>query len=199
MVGHTFLYNNGIQELKRIIDSGEIGSPLYIHLRRTNLGPIRQDVDVVYDLASHDIYIANYLLNSQPEHVVATGAEYLQSGLDDVAFITLRYPSTVLAHIHVSWLDPKKVRQMSIVGSKKMSTWDDLDISSPVAIYDKGANTNNEYNVIPRIKLNEPLANQTEHFLDCVINRTKPLSSGESGLAVVQVLQEIQRSIVQNR
>ena len=152
-------------------------------------------------------------MNGHPEKVVATGASYLQSELEDVAFITLRYPSDILAHIHVSWLDPKKERLVTVIGDKKMIVWNDLS-SETIKIYNKSVEMNNkQYDtfgqfqlivkegeaVIPRVKLYEPLANLTNHFLDCVINRTKPLSSGESGLAVVKVLQEIQQSLEQNR
>ena len=136
MVGHTFLYNDGIKALKEYIKQGEIGTPQYIHLRRTNLGPIRNDVNVVYDLASHDIYIANYLLDAEPARVTAHGGTYLQPGLEDVAFITLEYPDNRLANIHVSWLDPKKDRMITIIGDKKMIVWDDLSVET-IKIYDK--------------------------------------------------------------
>jgi predicted dehydrogenase len=209
MVGHTFIYNNGIQALKKYIDNGEIGRPLYIHLRRTNLGPIRQDVNVVYDLASHDIYIANYLLNEVPCNVVATGATYLQKGVEDVAFITLRYPSGILAHIHVSWLDPKKDRHITVIGNEKMIVWDDLSsetiriYNKSVEIRDKSYDTFGQFQlvlkegdvVIPKVNLLEPLVNETNHFLDCLLSRKKPLSSGKEGLEVVKSLAEIQKSL----
>lgn len=209
MVGHTFLYNNGIQAVKKIISDGEIGKPLYIHLRRTNLGPIRSDVNVVYDLASHDIYIANYLLGGMPDCVSATGSVYLQSGVEDVAFITMKYPANQMAHIHVSWLDPKKERQITVVGESKMIVWDDLSPET-IKIYDKSvAVSNSDYDsfgqfqlilkegdvIIPRIKLKEPLSNQTDHFLECVEKRMTPKSSGEDGVNVVLCLQAVQNSL----
>lgn len=213
MVGHTFLYNNGIQALKRYIDDGEIGTPLYIHLRRTNLGPIRQDVNVVYDLASHDVYIANYLLGDSPEQVYASGGIYLQDDLEDVAFATLHYKNKVIAHIHVSWLDPKKERQVTVIGDKKMIVWDDLSPET-IKIYNKSVEQGDRsYDsfgqfqlilkegdvIIPKVKLQEPLANQTNHFLDCVEKRNQPLSSGEKGIEVVSVLEKIQKSIKANK
>lgn len=212
MVGHTFIYNDGIRALHDRILDGEIGAPLYLHLRRTNLGPIRQDVNVVYDLASHDVYIANYLLNGHPEHVVACGGVYLQPNLVDVAFITLKYRPNILVNIHVSWLDPRKERLITVIGDKKMIVWDDLSAET-IKVYDKSVEIGtSDYDsfgqfhlmlkegnvVIPKLKLNEPLANQTDHFIDCVEKRSRPLSSGEEGLAVVRVLEMIQRSINAN-
>jgi predicted dehydrogenase len=212
MVGHTFLYNDGIRALKKYIDCGEIGAPLYIHLRRTNLGPIRRDVNVVYDLASHDIYIANYLLGGKPEKVYATGGTYLQDGLEDVAFITLRYKDKIMAHIHVSWLDPKKERQITVVGDKKMIVWDDLS-SETIRIYNKsveqGGRSYDSFGqfhlilkegdiIIPKVNLQEPLANQANHFLDCIEQRIQPLSSGQNAIDVVDVLEKVQNSIQSN-
>ena len=120
MVGHVFLFNPGILELRTLIQSNEIGDIHYLHAQRTNLGPIRKDANAVYDLASHDLSIFNFLLNSKPKVLSAVGKCYLQKNVEDIAFVSLEYPGNILAHIHVSWLDPKKVRQITVVGTKKI-------------------------------------------------------------------------------
>ena len=137
MVGHVFLFNSGILEVKKLMTSKEIGDVHYLHAQRTNLGPVRRDVNAVYDLASHDLSIFNFLLNAKPKVLSAVGKCYLQRNVEDVVFVSLEYPGNILAHIHVSWLDPKKVRQITVVGRIKMITWDDLSLSGPVEIYSK--------------------------------------------------------------
>jgi len=138
MVGQVFLFHNGILKLKEFMELGEAGKVYYIGSTRTNLGPIRQDVNAVYDLASHDISIFNFLLGSGPLAVSAVGEAFLQEGIEDIAFISLRYPNDILARIHASWLDPRKVREITIVGDKKMITWDDLATLGTVQVFDKG-------------------------------------------------------------
>ncbi len=211
MVGHVFLYNGGIQKLRELIQTGQCGKLYYLHSERTNLGPFRHDVNAVWDLAAHDISIFNHLLNALPREVSARGGIYLQTQkhLEDVAFITLIYPSDVLVNIHVSWLDPRKVRQITVVGDKKMVIWDDLDNIGPVKIYNKQVvpkyyyETFGEFNLlakegailIPKVDLAEPLKAQALHFLTCVEKRKTPLSDGPSALKVVKVLSAIQRSL----
>jgi predicted dehydrogenase len=210
MVGHIFLFNNGIIKLKEICQTGEIGKPQYFAASRTNLGPIRSDVNAAYDLATHDISIFNWLLESEPEWVSATGRSFLQPGIEDVVFISMKYPQGIVANVRASWLDPKKVRQISIVGTRQMVTWDDLDLTSPVAIYDKGAMVEQEYKDyadflrismwdgdvrLPRIKLREPLVTQNLHFLDAIDGRPYR-SDGRFGLGVVRTLEAAARSIV---
>lgn len=205
MVGHVFIFNVGIQKLKEYLQNGDIGKVYYMHAIRTNLGPIRQDVNAVLDLASHDVSIFNYLLDSEPYEVTAKGGCYLQDGIEDVAFITLKYPKRILASIHVSWLDPKKVRWITVVGDKKMITWDDLSME-PIRIYNKGVIKENYYDdygqfhlllrddeiLIPKVELKEPLRMQGSHFIECVRSRSIPLSNGMEGLKVVSALKKIQ-------
>ena len=140
MTGHVFLFNSGIVKLKELYDSKELGEFRYLSAVRTNLGPIRGDINVAFDLATHDISVANWLIGDAPQSVSAVGGTFLQSGIEDVVFATLRYKRNGIAHIHASWLNPKKVRQLTLVGSRKMATWDDLELSAPVAIFDCGAN-----------------------------------------------------------
>lgn len=209
MIGHVFLFNSGIQELKRLIQKKACGKIYYMHSERTNLGPFRRDVNAVWDLAAHDISIFNYLLNSSPIEVSARGGVYLQKNIEDVAFISLIYPNNVLVNVHVSWLDPKKVRQITIVGNKKMLIWDDLDNMGPVKIYNKQVVQKYYYETfgefyllakegtisIPKICLFEPLKAQASHFLKCVRTRQNSSSDGISGLEVVKVLSAIQKSL----
>ena len=209
MVGHVFLFNPGVRKLRELIQKKNCGSVYYLHAERTNLGPFRTDVNSVWDLASHDVYISNYLLGMRPREVSARGGKYLQRKLDDVAFISLVYPNGVLANIHVSWLDPRKVRQITVVGDKRMMIWDDLDHAGPVKVYDRKVvhhyyNTFGEFALlakegditIPKVDLAEPLKIQDAHFLECVHRRHEPLAgSGREALETVRILSAIQKSI----
>jgi predicted dehydrogenase len=210
MVGHTFLYNNAVRKLKEIVRQDEFGRVYYLHATRTNLGPIRQDVNAVWDLAAHDVAIFNYLLDSQPWQVSAVGSKLLGNSHDDVSFITLTYPNGVIANIHVSWADPNKVREVVVVGSNKRVVFDDLNSLEPLRIFEKGvapdkkeADTFGEYRLLvrdgdilsPRIEPNEPLKTLAQHFLACVSEGAKPLTSGEDGRDVVRVLRAIDSSL----
>ncbi|MFO0591009.1 MAG: Gfo/Idh/MocA family oxidoreductase [Polyangiaceae bacterium] len=210
MVGHVFMFNPGILFLKAEIDKGELGRVYYIDTVRTNLGPIRQDVGAIYDLASHDISICNFLLGSQPIEVSATGAHFLQEGkVEDVGFVTLVYPNNVVCNLHASWLDPRKVRNLTVVGDKKMATWDDMNTSEPVRIYDKGVQNERKYRdfgefhlilrdgniMIPKVRMFEPLAAQDAHFINALRERTPVQSDGRTGVAVVRVLEAALESI----
>ncbi len=213
MVGHVFLFNPGILKLKELMSSGEFGDSYYLHAQRTNLGPVRRDVNAVYDLAAHDIAIFNFLLGARPKVLSATGKCYLQKDIEDVAFISLEYPGNVLAHIHVSWLDPKKVRRITVVGKKKMMTWDDLSQAGPVEIFAKHVEPRpfykdfGEFNMLvregevllPNVNNTEPLKLQTDHFADCIVSRKKPVSDGESGVDVVRTLEEIDALLKKQR
>jgi len=212
MTGHIFLFNPGIRKVRDCITAGECGKPCYLHSVRTNLGPFRRDVNVVWDLAPHDISIFSYLLGAQPFRVWAKGESFLQPGIEDVAFITLAYPDKVLGHMHVSWLEPRKVRQITVIGDKKMVGWDDLDPVGPVRVYDKSVGRDRFYDnfgefcllaregdiTIPRVTLGEPLKAEFAHFLDCVTTRKAPVTDGANGLQVVKVLAAIQRSMQQD-
>lgn len=211
MVGHVFVFNAGINWIKDYIDSGELGKVHYAYATRTNLGPFRYDVNAMWDLAPHDISIFNYLFGSSPCNVSARGQKSLGTNLEDLAFATLEYPENIIANVHVSWLDPKKVRQITIVGNKKMLVWDDLDNEGPVKIFDKHVEktatfyaTYNEFQLlwrdgsitIPKIGSNEPLQVQGQYFLECIQNNRHPdLVDAEKAIGVVKTLVSIQKSI----
>lgn len=210
MVGHIFLFNPGIQKVKEFIDLGEIGTVRYLAAVRTNLGPVRTDVNAAYDLASHDIAVFNWLLGAVPIDVQAMGAAFLQPALEDVVVITLRYPKNVLASIQCSWLDPKKVRHLTVVGSKRMITWDDLALSNPVAVYEKTVEMSREVTDygeflrlstldgdvrLPRIKTEEPLRVQATSFaLAALEGRTQPCD-GPFALGVVETLARVSKAL----
>ncbi len=210
MVGHTFQYNAAVVALKKLVDSGELGKILYIDTARWNLGLFNKDLNVLWDLAPHDLSIITYLLDCCPVSVEAYGMDCMFKGIHDVAFMNLVFPNDVLAHIHVSWLDPSKVRRVTVVGSRKMVVYDDIEPLEKIRIYDKGVEapdyTNNfgEFQcsyrygdvVIPNIKFVEPLRQESQHFLDCIANHTRPLTSGEEGLQVVKILEAAQSSLM---
>lgn len=214
MVGHTFLYNPGVRKVKQYIEQTEIGQVYYLYAKRTNLGPIRHDVNALWDLAPHDISIFNYLLDDMPEWVSAVGAKVLRNAREDVGFVTLGYKNGVIGHIHVSWADPNKVRETVVVGSSKRIVFNDLNPLEQVRVFEKGiiphsaepSTSYGEYHfsirdgdiISPRIEISEPLKNQGKHFLDCVTRGQQPLSDGQAGLEVVQVMQAIDRSVAQN-
>ena len=213
MVGHIFLFNAGIVWLKNYIESGELGDIHYAYSTRTNLGPFRYDVNAMWDLAPHDISIFNYLFDACPATVSACGQKCIGEGLEDIAFATLEYPNNMLANIHVSWLDPKKVRQITIVGDKKMVVWDDLDDAGPIKLYDKYVEktkvfyeTYGEFQLLskegsitmPNISASEPLKAQGEYFLKCINeNLTPDISDAQKGMDVVSTLTAIQSSMDQ--
>ncbi len=213
MVGHIFLFNAGIIKLKELIDAGELGKLHYLTASRTNLGPIRSDVNAAYDLATHDISIINWLLGGRPVSVSATGASFVRPGIEDVVFISLKYPGGTLASIHASWLDPKKVRQITVVGDQRMATWDDLQATMPVAIYDKGANTTQDYDDfgeflrlsmwdgdvrLPKISAEEPLKTQAAEFIKYLQEGRVERSDAEFGLDVVKTLEAVRLSMQQS-
>ena len=210
MVGHVFLFNPAIEKLKELVDSGELGALYYLSAFRTNLGPIRSDANAAYDLAAHDISIFNWLLGAEPEQVLATGASFLQPEVEDVVFISLRYPNGVLASIQASWLDPKKVRQITVVGSQRMATWDDLQLTSPIAIFDKGAVAQPESGDfgeflrlsmwdgdirLPKVRSDEPVKRQAKCFLDAIEHGAVQRSDGAFAVGVVRALEAIAASI----
>ena len=213
MVGHVFLFNGAVREAARVIDSGEIGNIFHISMVRTNLGPIRLDVDASWDLAAHDISVANYLLKGQPVSASAVGGDWINKGVADAVFTTLRYPNNVLVNLHVSWLNPRKVRDITIVGERMMLTIDDMNMNEPFRIYDKGIRDDvstpgwadtfgsfrssvREGNItIPRVSLGEPLLAECEHFLECIASGSTPIASGTVGADVVRTLTAITESM----
>ncbi len=212
MVGHIFLYNDGIHYIKEAIDNKTLGNPLYMYFKRTGLGPVREDVDAIWDLAPHDISIANYLLNSMPISVTAFGNSYIKPGRVDVAFLMLEYQNNVFINIHVSWIDPTKQRQITIVGDKKMLVFDDVTITDKIRIYDKGVSYQTQSGdfgefqlairdgeiVIPNIKQNEPLKSEVAHFIECIIKGKKPFTDGENAVSIMTVLEAAKKSIKNN-
>lgn len=208
MVGHVFLYNPGVLHLQGELSRKEFGRIYYMDAVRTNLGPVRADVGALYDLASHDISIFNFLLGSLPVEVAATAGAFLQPGIEDIGFLTLVYPEGVICHVHTSWLNPRKVRQLTVVGDIKMAVWDDMNNLEPIRYYDKGVATDHyssfgEFHMIlrdgaitiPKIKLFEPLLRQDQEFVDCVRSRSHPAANGEFGYGVVRVLAAARESL----
>jgi predicted dehydrogenase len=210
MVGHTFEYNPAVLKIKELMDADEIGPVYYIYSNRVNLGRVQRDVNVLWSIAPHDISILIYLLGALPLEVSARGATYLSEGIEDVVFVTMVFPNNVLAHVHASWLDPSKVRRMTVVGSRKMVVYDDVDPEAKIKIYDKGVYRKGDpvYGefqfrlhsgdiFIPKIDMSEPLQVECAHFLECVRSGQRPRSDGESGLRVVRVLEAAQDSLAQ--
>ena len=203
MVGHTFLFNTAVYRIKELIESGELGDIFYVYVNRVNLGLFREDCNVVWDLAPHDIAILNWLLDAQPERITGKGHSYVQPGIEDVAFINLKYPNEVMANLHVSWLDPNKVRTITVVGSKKMLVYDDVSNTEKLRVYDKGVTKLPHYDtfgefqlsyrygdiVIPKINGGEPLKNEAEHFIAAIRGEEELRSDGASGLDVVHALE----------
>ncbi len=213
MVGHVFIYNAGVQRVKQYLDSGELGRVYYISLVRTNLGPIRMDVNSAWDLASHDISIANYWLASEPLSASGVGGTWINPGIEDAVFATLCYPGNVLVNLHASWLNPRKTRDMTVVGDRRMLTLDDMNLGEPLRIYDKSvtderitpnfidtfasfrASVREGDVTIPKVALGEPLKAECEHFLECVEFGKQPLTGGWEGVVVVRTLEALTRSL----
>jgi predicted dehydrogenase len=212
MVGHVFLYNPGIRRVKQYLDEGHLGRVYYVSMVRTNLGPIRMDVTAAWDLASHDVAIVNYWLGAEPLAVSAIGGTWINAGIEDAVFATFRYRDNVFVNLHCSWLNPRKSRDITVVGEKRMLTFDDMNLAEPLRLYDKQvtddrtapgyvdsfasfrASVREGDITIPKVALGEPLKVECDHFLECVANGVPPLSGGREGLAVVRALEALQRS-----
>jgi predicted dehydrogenase len=208
MVGHVFEYNPAVRYIKHAMQAGELGDIYYLYSRRVNLGRVQSDVNALWSIAPHDISIALYLLEQMPAAVSCHGASCLNGVVEDVIFLTLHFPGNILCHIHVSWLDPSKVREMTVVGSRKMVVYDDVSAEGKVRIYDKGVYRKGDpiygefqYKLhsgdilIPRIDMHEPLQEECVHFVHCVRTGESPLTDGANGLRVVTVLEAGQRSL----
>ncbi len=210
MVGHTFLFNPAVRFLKETIQSGQVGEVRYIYSRRLNLGRIRADVDVLWNLGPHDVSIIQYLLDDpQPLSVQRRGMDFIQEGIEDVVFLNITYPGQVMANIHLSWLDPHRTRELVVVGTKKMVVYDDT-ADYKIAVYDKGIEPvavlgkNMDFDRpppavfshrkgdvhFPQIKMEEPLAVEIAHFLDCIANGTPCLTDAAHARKVVAILSE---------
>jgi predicted dehydrogenase len=215
MVGHVFLYNPAVRKIKEYLESGNLGEIFYVYSQRLNLGIIRQDVNALWNFAPHDLSILFYFFNLFPKRVIACGGTFLQKNVEDVVFLVLEYPNGLLANIHLSWIDPLKVRRMTVVGSQKMLVYDDTDIDAPIKIFNKGVvlperwtktkdwNNFGEFKmklkfgdtVIPYIEPQEPLRLEFQDFLTSIEEGRQPLSSGEEALKVIKVLRAAQKSL----
>jgi len=210
MVGHTFEYNPAVIMLKDIIKSGKLGQVYYLNAARVNLGIFQQDINVVWDLAPHDLSILLYVLEMDPVSVSARGAAYVQPGIHDVAYLTLQFPNQIMAGVQVSWLDPCKIRRITVVGSQKMIVYDDLEPDEKIKIYDKGvdkppySDTFEQFKLSyrygevtsPRVPTDEPLHLECAHFIECIREGKTPRSSGEAGLKIVRILEKAQKSLL---
>ncbi len=206
MVGHLLEYHPGVRKLKELTDSGELGDQIfYIYGNRLNLGKLRADENALWSLGAHDVSVVLHLAGEEPTEVVAHGDSYVRAGVEDVVFCFLRFPSGLTAHLHLSWLDPHKERRFTVVGSRRMATFDDMELERKLTVYDKGfdedSRTYGEYITrsgdvfSPRVPNVEPLRIECEHFIDCVRSGARPRSDGADGLRVVRVLEALQHSL----
>lgn len=221
MVGHVFVYNPTVRQVKQYIDDGSIGEVLYVYSQRLSLGQVRRDVNALWNFAPHDLSILQYWLGSGPTAAMARGFSYINPGIDDVVFLSLDYPDGVGAHVHISWLDPCKVRRMTVVGSQKMIVYDDVNLDARITIYDKGVTkaplpgeatapsslgryeTFSEFQlllragdvVIPKVDFVEPLKLELEHFVECIQTGRVPDTDGRRGIEIVRALEAAQRSL----
>lgn len=210
LVDHTFIYTGAVRKVKEIIQTGTLGNLLYFDSIRVNLGLFQQDLSVIWDLAPHDLSILEYLLESDPEGIVATGTSHFNPNIENIAYITLYYTNGVIAHINVSWLSPVKIRLIMIGGSKKMIVYDDTEPSEKVKVYDKGVQiqpVNNEsvYKYLveyrsgdmwaPKLENKEALKTEAEHFIECILSGSQPITDGLFGLKIVKLLEKIEESL----
>jgi len=211
MAGHVFIYNTAVQRVRTYIEGGHLGQLYYISMTRTNLGPIRHDVNAAWDLASHDISMVNYWLQATPTSASASGKSWINSGIEDAVFAILRYPGEVLVQLHCSWLHPRKSREVVVVGDRRMLVFDDLNLTEPIRIYESMVTDDRtefvdsfaSYRmavregdiVIPRIDAVEPLKAECDHFLECIEHGLPPLTGAAEAVAVVRSLEAIERSL----
>jgi predicted dehydrogenase len=213
MVGHVFEFNAAVRRVKEYLEAGELGELLYVYSHRLNLGRIQNDISALWSLGPHDVSIMNYWLGSEPLWIKAHGFSYINKGIADVVFATLEYPGNIGLHLHVGWLDPHKLRTITLVGSKKMLVYDDVSADTKLMIYDKGVKDLDSYLkapesfaefqlqlragdvLIPSLKFNEPLNAECRHFVDCVKQGSRPLTDGWNGLRVVKVLEAAEKSM----
>ncbi|NJD54791.1 MAG: Gfo/Idh/MocA family oxidoreductase [Nitrospirae bacterium] len=210
LVDHTFIYTGAVRHIKKLVQGAELGSVYYFDSVRINLGLFQHDVNVIWDLAPHDLSIMDYLLEERPVSVVATGASHTPGGLADVAYVTIAFKGNLIAHFHVNWMSPVKIRKIIIGGSKKMAVFDDLDPAEKVKIYDKGISLARpsetaihqslvQYRIgdmhAPAHDNREALSTEIEHFVSCIKNGGTPITDGEAGLRVVRILEAADRSL----
>ena len=209
MVGHTYLFSPAVLKLKEMMDPEYLGDMYYMYSHRMNLGRIQTDINALWSIAPHDISIALFLLDQLPLEVSARGASYLSDSIEDVVFLTMTFPQGSIAHCHVSWVDPSKVRKVTLIGSKRMIVFDDLADEGKIKVYDKGVIKGGNGNIYgefhyrlhsgdiysPQLPMTEPLAKECAHFIECIQKGTRPVSDGLNGLQVVRVLEAAQRSL----
>lgn len=208
MVDHTFLFTPAVRKIRELIEKGEIGDLYYFDSVRINLGLFQHDVNVIWDLAVHDLAIMEYVLGASPKAISATGVAHVKGRPEDVAHLTCFFENSLMAHFHVNWLSPVKVRQMLIGGSKKMIVWDDMNPSEKIKVYDKGitlTNTDDVYKMMvnyrsgdmyaPHLGTKEALLWEAEHFAECIETGSVPLTSAESGLRIVKILEAAEKSL----
>jgi predicted dehydrogenase len=211
MVDHTFLFTGAVRKIKQLVDDGTLGPLYYYDSTRVNLGLFQHDVNVLWDLAPHDLSIMDYLLGLEPDLVVATGSAHVNC-MEDVAHLTVYFSNNILAHINVNWLSPVKVRTTLVGGQKKMLVWNDLDPAEKVRVYDKGADIKTELGVhqalvsyragdmwAPKVEELEALQLETRYFLDCIEDGRKPFNDGQAGLRVVRILEAAEQSLKQHK
>jgi len=209
IVGHTFEYNSAVHKLKEIVQSGELGKIFYIDAARLNLGLFQRNLNVLWDLAPHDISILLFILEDDPVSVSASGMKCAFDSIFDNVYLNLSFPNNILAHVHVSWIDPCKVRRVTVVGSQKMVVYNDVENNEKIKIFDKGVDVPSYTNgfeefscnyrygdvTIPNVRFSEPLRKECQHFLDCIEDGTTPISSGYDGLRVIKVIEAAQRAL----
>jgi predicted dehydrogenase len=216
MTGHVFLFNAAVRKIKEYIQSGELGEIYYLYTQRLNMGRLQSDVNALWNFAPHDFSILCYWLDTMPEQVIARGYSYIQPGIEDVVFVTLNFPGGVGANVHISWLDPRKVRCMTVVGSRKMVVYDDMSADAKIIVYDKGVTRQPQAPVslgryenfgefqlllragdvlIPKINFVEPLQIECQHFVECIQTKARPLTDGYNGLQVVEILEAAERAM----
>ena len=210
MVDHTFLFTPAVRKIKQLIDDGSLGKLYYYDSTRVNLGLFQHDVNVIWDLAPHDLAIMDYLIGAEPSHIVATGQKHL-NGLEDVAYMTLYFPDNVIAHVNVNWLSPVKVRTTLIGGTKKMLVWNDLEADEKLRVYDKGVQVTSQEGLyslllnyrsgdmwVPKLEQAEALRLELNYFVDCVMRLESPFNDGMAGLRVVRMLEAASKSLHQH-
>lgn len=214
MVGHVFLFNPSVQYIKDLLKKKDLGQIRHLHFQRRNLGPIRSDVNVLWDLAPHDISMLLFFIKEKPISVIASGECYLQEGIEDVVSASIKFTGNIMANLILSWIDPIKIRDITLVGSKKMLLFDDVRITDKVQIFDKNATISKDArgvsfkqfqvalhtgNIqIPEITMKEPLREEFKHFVSSIKNNHQPITNGENGLAVVRILEALQESLKNN-
>ena len=207
MVDHTFLFTGAVRKIRQLVDEGTLGNLFYYDSMRVNLGLFQHDINVVWDLAPHDLSIMDHVIQKEPEAIVATGEKHLNN-LVDIAFLTIYFPGNVVAHINVNWLSPVKVRTTLIGGKDKMLVWNDLEADEKIKIYDKGVSVNNGegmYNLLvsyrsgdmwaPKVEQTEALKAEVNHFMDCIAANRTPINDGHAGLRVVRLLEAAEKSL----